>query len=201
MKYKDYLIIPIIAIYIVMTSFAYVNVSNENEDGTAAPTASVSPVDINLGDDTWYAEGTRNSDCINAATVSKLSIKDMHLLCSTDEGKSYDLIFVDSMTAYDCNTGVYYERADYDTLVDELLSGKFINESNYTDYYTFSSNGKSAEYFGEKVYKGKWSLDTSDSLVIYDNTCKGYMNFAILFNVYGDVSGISYGGKVYNLVT
>ena len=201
MKYKDYLIIPIILIYIVATSFAYVGKNEVSDVPIDAPQASVCPEDINLGTDVWYAEGSRNSDAISASSVSRISYEDMHMLCATNEGKNYDLIFVDSMTAYDCNTGTYYERADFDTLVKELSSGKFINSSNYKDYFVFEENGKSIEYYGDKVYKGEWSFDTSDTLLVYDNACRGYIGFDILFDVYGDICGISNSDYVYNLVT
>ena len=118
--------------------------------------------------------------------------------CSTG-GKSYDLIFIDEMTAYDTLSGVYYQRADYDLLFHAITSGKFVNKDNPKDWYVFKSTGKSMEYFGDMVFPGRWRLATSESISVYDNRSKETFSFNILFGSSGQMEGFRFDGVEYYL--
>ena len=232
MKYRDYMILPAIIMYIVFASCAFVAKAPSNSDIANAeivePTASVNPADISWGPkedaigEYWYAEGTRTgeyfavetsssnigdiyffngrtaSDAVTQATP--YVVKDMHMQCATNEGRRYDLIFLDEMTAYDCVTGTYYQRADYDSICRQLVSGKFVNSTNSRDYYVFKTNGKSAEYFGDQLFKGRWNVNTSGTIAVYDYSCEEYFYFNIVFDKYGNISGFTFNEIVYNLV-
>ena len=226
MKYRDYLIVPALIMYLLYTSCAYIaNKGQSKEAGNVEiPVASVCPTKISWGNeaessgDNWYAGGARGADYFTVTTSdagtdaisfydSRTAIKgvscaytvsDMHLKCNND-GQKYDLIFVDELTAYDCNSGTYYQRGDYASIVDKLTSGKFVNSENPRDYYIFKPDGKSAEYFGEKVFKGKWNLNTTDSIYVYDNQCREYFHFTLLTDGCGEVSGFSFNNTNYYL--
>lgn len=222
MKYRDYLILPVIIMYVVFASCAFLAKNTPAaSDVMAEPTASINPEEISWGGgdsgEYWYAEGTRNGECFTVDTGSgskdiyfldstgsgtepaNYTVKNMHMHCRTDEGRSYDLIFVDELTAYDCVSGTYYQRADYDSLVDALTAGKFVNTTNSRDYYVFKDNGKSAEYFGDQVFKGRWNLETSHTLTVYDNQCRENFHFNLIFSDFGDLTGFTFNGIVYSL--
>ena len=231
MKYRDYLIVPAIIMYILFASCAFVAKGNNdyiNEITVSTPEPSVNPSEISWGEDNeaigeyWYANGQRSGEyfAVETASTGKNDIyfysssqkadaisqatpyivKNMHMQCSTSDGRDYDLIFLDEMTAYDCVSCTYYQRADYDTLISQLTSGKFVNSTNSRDYYVFKSNGKSYEYFGDQLYKGDWNFNTAETVVVYDHVCKDYFNFNILFDTYGNISGFTFNEIVYNLV-
>lgn len=228
MKYRDYLVLPAIIMYIVFASCAFIakadNTGKNSED--AVPTASVNPTEISWGceednsGEYWYAAGARTGEFFSVEKNSKGSneicfydskedmnsskpvtylVNDMHMKCLTEEGRHYDLIFLDEMTAYDCISETYYQRADYDTLSSQLVSGKFVNSTNSRDYYVFEKNGKSYEYFGDQVFKGLWTLETSETMSVYDKTCKQDFNFNLMFDNYGNISGFTFNEIAYNL--
>lgn len=180
--------------YLLYASCTYIFDDSSNGE----PKATISPTEISWGDDCWYQEGARNGDSFNEKNLN-YSIKDMHMSGVSDNGTKYDLIFVDELTAYDLLSETYYRRADYDTLYNDLISGKFVNAQNENDYYVFKDSGKSIEYFGNQVFKGSWSFKTSSILKVYDNTCKEYFEFELIFDVMGNISGFKFYDSVYNL--
>ena len=103
------------------------------------------------------------------------------------------------MTAYDLLSGTYYQRGDYNLLKSQLTTGKFVSADNPNHYYVFKENGKSVEYAGDKVFKGKWSISTSDSISLYDKTCREIFNLQLLSDDFGNVCGFNTNGAVYTL--
>lgn len=220
MKYKDYLIFPVILVYLVFASCAFIAQKTDSEG--AVPVPSVDPYAISWGGKTgeygeyWYADGARGTECFSVATSSSgvsnicflnngsdgkgvsYIVSDMHMKCKSG-GKQYDLIFVDEMTAYDTVTGTYYQRADYSTIIKCLTSGKFVNADNPKDYYVFKENGKSVEYFGDRVFKGRWNLATSDTISVFDNRCKQNFEFDLLFDYGGEIRGFNFNDVSYIL--
>lgn len=221
MKYKDYLIVPVLAMYLLYASCAYVAKGGAD---TAVPEPSVNPNDItwnSSGDEAecWYANGQRGTECFyviegeygssgicfsngsrSGDKTSNYVISNMHLKCSSSSGESHDLIFLNEVTAYDTVSGTYYKRADYDDISASITSGKFVNSENPKDYYVFKKGGKSTEYFGDKVFKGKWSIDTAETLTVYDNSCRQYFHFGIISDAAGSVTALKFNNTVYNLV-
>ena len=213
--------------YVLFASCAFI-LKGENayayDEFDAEPVARICPDKINwTGNDfhsaeLWYADGGRFGECFSVdlkngsnsvsffncenSDVSSCSttymIDDMHMLCNVS-GKEYDFIFPDEMTAYDCNSSTFFVRADYDTLFNQITSGKFINSSNERDYYIFKTNGKSAEYFGDQLYKGVWSFNNSQSVTVEDSSCDASFHFDLIFDEYGYVSGLMFNGIEYNL--
>lgn len=233
MKYRDYLILPAIVMYIIFASCAFIgkmSVDPEmvSETVISEPTASVNPSEMSWGQsdseygECWYAEGTRMGDyfTVNTSSSSKdiyfydsksssgktaaeptpYVVKDMHMLASTQSGRKYDLIFLDEMTAYDCISGTYFQRADYSSLKQQLTSGKFVNSTNSRDYYVFKNNGKSCEHFGDQLFKGNWVLDTTDTLCVYDYSCQENFHFNLIFDGFGKISGFTFNEIIYTLV-
>ena len=223
MKYRDYLIVPVLAMYLLYASCAYIGKGSPS-DGPEAPEASLNPDSIkwassNGDEEYWYANGQRGSESfyvVSAAgsengiyftdscnvgreAANPYTISDMHLKCENTSGRSYDLIFLNEMTAYDTISGTYYQRADYDSIVENLTSGEFVNVDNPKDSYTFRKNGKSVEYFGDKVFKGIWSLETTQTVVVYDKSCKEYFHFNLQFAPDGTVSGFRFNDVTYKL--
>ena len=223
MKYKDYLILPAILMYLLYASCAYI--AKENRELDTVPDAVISPQEIVWGcsedeshGEYWYANGERGTDyfaviegraganqiCFfEAGSPSenvRYSVNDLHLNC-TDNGRKYDIIFPNEMTAYDTVSGTYYQRGDYSRLFMGLTSGKFINETNPNDWYVFKESGKSLEYFGDKAFPGKWTLSTSSSISVFDNRTEKTYVFDILLDRYGDVGGFSFDGIIYSLST
>ena len=223
MKYRDYLIVPALVMYLIYTSCAYIAGKN-NADNVQLdqPVASICPENMSWGSnpgdsgDNWYADGARGADyftissdngresisfynsrnVIQGTGCAYTVTSDNHLTCNNN-GTKHDIIFLDELTAYDCSSGIYYQRGDYDTMLAAVTDGRFVNSSNSKDYYVFKDNGKSSEYFGEKIFKGKWSFDTTDILSVYDNDTHEYFRFVILYNNYGDITGIKLNDTVY----
>lgn len=222
MKYRDYLIIPAICMYILFASCAFVlkadNVAYASGLEGEPAVAALDPETINWGSgERWYADGERFGEsfyvpvsgekqiCFNSAEKSNTSSKPvafifdgMHLKFSS-EGQSHDLIFTDEYTAYDMNSGMFFVRADYDSLQSQMVSGKFVNSENNRDYYQFDSNGKSAEYFGDQLYRGSWAFDTADSLVVFDYATDSDFHFQMIFDDYGSVCGLRFNDIEYIL--
>lgn len=211
MKYKDYLLIPILGMYLLYASCTYI-ADSRGASGTPNPVASVSPTEICWDKDYWYAEGTRGADGFNLENGNTLvivdgartndevdySISNMHLCCSdTGSDRNYDLIFVNELTAYDCVSDTYYQRGDYSSLVERLCSGRFVNEQDCKDYYVFGESGRSTEYFGNCIYGGMWKVSTTDVLSVYDNACQGYMDFSIKYGADGRICAIEFNGVNY----
>lgn len=223
MKYKDYLILPVIIMFMIYASCAYVGSPDAAVAEAACPEPSVDPSVISWmqGDsdtgECWYESGIRgasyfsvNRDANGAkvitfhegrqGTESAFIVSDMHMKCNND-GKRYDLIFTDEMTAYDTLSGRFFQRGDYSQMKNELLSGRFINSENPRDYFLFRDNGKSVEYFGDKVFKGNWNFDTSTTVAVNDRSCKKNYHFDLLFDGYGSVCGFDFNGITYSLET
>ena len=229
MKYRDYLILPVLIMYLLYTSCAYIAKTDEaaSVGKKAVPNAAVNPASMIWGGDEgeygelWYASGARGTSCFTVAnttpaeakicfygnsasggatemTESSYVISDKHLRC-TNNGTRYDFIFLDEMTAYDLLSGTYYQRGDYNLLKQQLTAGKFVSTSNPNHYYVFKDNGKSVEYAGDKVFKGKWNLSTSDSVALYDRTCRETFDLELLSDEYGNISGFDSNGTVYAL--
>lgn len=219
MKFKDYLILPVVAMYVLYTSCAYVAKPAEKIELSKAPIAAVNPSEICWGTgsgEQWFAEGNSSSrsfyvspdknandiyfvknTCNSEKNESTYIISDMHMKCAGNDGINYDLIFPNEMTAYDCNSGTYYLRGDYEEIVKQLTSGKFVNSENANDYYVFKSSGKSTEYFGNKVFKGKWQLETSGTVSVYDQSCKEYFRFNLLTDFHGRITGFQFNDITY----
>ena len=198
MKYKDYLIIPVLAMYLLFASFAYLR--DDSVGAPKIPVATVDPTELCFDGDVWYEAGARSSGYFSIDADSHYVVKNHHLMYSTQSGTNYDLIFTDAMTAYDCNSGVVYQRGDYSTLMKSICSGKFVNSENEDDYYIFKDNGRSIEYFGDKVYKGEWNFETADAISVYDNTCKGTLTIDLIYSGYGAISGFCLNDTVFNLI-
>lgn len=228
MKYKDYLILPVLIMYLLYASCAYIARTDEKLNGRkeTAPVAAVDPAAISWGNgdgeygECWYADGARgtvyfsvgtaskepsirfynnaSSDRHGAPTESSYVVSDMHMRC-TNNGIRYDFIFIDAMTAYDLLSGTYYQRGDYNLLKTQLTAGKFVNTENPAHYYVFKENGKSVEYAGDKVFRGKWNISTSDSVALFDKTCRQVFDLELLSDDYGNISGFDANGTVYTL--
>ena len=215
MKYRDYLIVPVLVMYLLFASCAYVaggRTAGGAPERAEEPVASINPEDISWNNEYWYASGARGTECFCITESDGISfvtghetgdssayvISNMHLRCSRD-GRAYDLIFPDALTAYDLNSGTYYQRADYSLMVESIVSGRFVNTENPRDIFTFRDNGKSVENFGDKVFKGTWELETANCLAVYDKTCKSTFYFSIIFDS-GSISGIECNGISYKLV-
>ena len=226
MKYKDYLILPVFIMSLLFASCKLLS-GSDGLDSAMVPDAELDPEEITWGCDEngygeyWYANGTRGAECFSVlsgknganeicfysnskgtsdagAKGVRYTVDDMHMSCSTG-GKSYDLIFIDEMTAYDTLSGVYYQRADYDLLFNAITAGKFVNKDNPKDWYVFKSTGKSMEYFGDMVFPGRWRLATSESISVYDNRSKETFSFNILFGSSGQMEGFRFDGVEYYL--
>ncbi len=222
MKYRDYLIIPAICMYILFASCAFVlkadNVAYAGGLEEEPAVAAVNPETINWGSgELWYADGERFGEsfcvsgsgeyqiCFNSADKNRESsdsvsfvVDGMHLKFSCD-GQSHDMIFTDEYTAYDTESGMYFVRADYDSLQSQMVSGKFVNSENDRDYYQFGTNGKSSEYFGDQLYRGTWAFDTADSVVVFDYASDSDFHFQMMFDDYGSVCGLQFNDIEYIL--
>ena len=228
LKYKDYLILPVLIMYLLYASCAYIaRTENEGDGKKTTPVAVVDPAVISWGDaegeygECWYAEGARGTSYFMVAasgrrepsicfynnssigkhndfTESSCVVADKHMRC-TNNGIRYDLIFVNEMTAYDLISGTYYQRGDYKLLKAQLTAGKFVNAENPNHYYVFKENGKSVEYAGDKVFKGKWNINTSDTIVLYDKACKQVLDLELFSDDYGNLGGFNSNGTIYTL--
>ena len=141
MKFKDYLILPVIAMYVLYTSCAYLPKPAEKMELAKAPAAVV--------------------------------------------------------TAYACNSGSYDLCGGCEEIEKQLTSGKFVNSENPNDWYVFKSSGKSAEYFGNKVFKGKWQLEANGTVSVYDQSCKEYFHFNLQTDFYGRITGFQFNNITY----
>lgn len=226
MKYKDYLILPMFIMSLIFTSCKLVSESDPSNPSNA-PDAELDPQEIVWGCDEngygeyWYADGARGAECFSVipggnganeicffsnskgtsdagAKGVRYKVDNMHMSCFSG-GKSYDLIFLDEMTAYDNISGTYYQRADYNALCSALTSGKFVNKDNPNDWYVFKPTGKSIEYFGEKAFPGRWRLATSDTISVYDNKTKETFIFSIIFDGGGQMQGFRFDDIEYYL--
>ena len=223
MKYKDYLILPAILMFIVYASCAYVGGADAEASPAACPEASVDPAAISWMQadeqtgECWYESGIRGGSYFavntnenganvisfhegNQGSESAYIVSDMHMRCNSN-GQRYDLIFTDEMTAYDTVSGRCYQRGDYTQLKNDLLSGRFVNSENPRDYFLFRDNGKSVEYFGDKVFRGSWNFDTSTTVAVSDKSCKKDYHFDLLFDGFGSVCGFDFNGITYSLET
>ena len=227
MKYKDYLIIPSILMFLIYASCAYV--AKTGAEAAGVPDPSVNPHEISWGCDDggtgelWYSEehGDTSYFAVNRTAdgrelvsvyngtgkftdeeVSGLSytVKDRHMMFSTGE-KKYDIIFPNEMTAYDTASDTYYRRGDYSRISETLTSGKFINRDNANDWYVFKDTGKSIEYFGDKAFPGVWNMATADSISVYDKRCGENFTFNLICDVLGEVKGFDFDGVEYYLQT
>ena len=225
-RYKDYLILPVLVMYLIYASCTYIaNADSPEASGSAAQVAAVKPDEIvssfNSRVEFWYADGMRGGACFsigkNETGSSVISffanseetanekpgaaylVSGMHLCCSED-GKRYDLVFADDTTAYETISGVTYHRADYSRLKSVLIGGKFVNTTNSKDYYVFKSNGKCKEYFEDRVYNGTWNFCGEDTVAVYDKVCKESFELILMKNAYGDVFGFNLNGNVYSRV-
>ena len=228
MKYKDYLILPVLIMYLIYASCAYIaKVDESDAKQKNTPSAKVDPAAIVWYDnectegELWYADGVRgttyfsvNKTSSGAATIrfygatnlgkqqtvteSSFTIQKKHLQC-LNGGTKYDFIFPDEMTAYDTVSGIRYQRADSSQMKIQLTSGKFVNESNPKNYFVLKENGKTKEYDGVKVFNGKWALNTTDTLVLVDSGKKDGICVDILCDSFGNINGFDIEGTVYTL--
>ena len=228
MKYKDYLIVPELLMYLIYASCAYI----AEVDGTSVkhndiPSAKVDPAIIVWSDDEnsegelWYADGVRGTAYFSVnkissgaatirfyeaatsgkqVTVSETSfiIRNRHLQC-TNGGVKYDFVFPDELTAYDIISGVRYQRADSGQIKTQLTSGKCVNESNPGNYFVLKENGKTKEYSGVKVFNGRWMMNTTDTIVLLNSCDKNTVCADILCDPFGNINGFDIGGTVYSL--
>ena len=227
LKYKDYLILPVLIMYLLYASCAYIARTDRDGKKADTPAATVDPAVLSWGDaegeygECWYAEGARGTSyfmiaatgrrdpsiCFynnassgkrNDFTESSCVMADKHLRC-TNNGTRYDFVFIDEMTAYDLLSGTYYQRGDYKLLKAQLTAGKFVNVDNPSHYYVFKENGKSVEYAGDKVFKGKWNINTSDTIALYDKTCKEVLDLQLFSDDFGNLGGFNSNGVIYTL--
>ena len=228
MKYKDYLILPVLIMYLIYASCAYVaKVDGSAEKRASMPSATVDPSQIVWSDDEsdegefWYADGVRgtayfsvngsapetltirfyggaNAGKQQTVTESSFTIRNKHLQC-TNNGIKYDFIFPDQMTAYDTVSGIRYQRADSSQMKTQLTSGRFVNESNPGNFFVLKENGKTKEYCGVKVFSGKWTMNTTDTIVLSDHNTGEAVCVDILCDPFGNINGFDIGGTVYTL--
>ena len=228
MKYKDYLILPVLIMYLIYASCAYIAKADGSAEKRASiPPAAVDPSQIVWSDDEnsegefWYADGVRgtayfsinslnsgvvtirfyggtNSGKSQTVTESSCTIRNKHLQCIND-GIKYDFIFSDQMTAFDTVSGIRYQRADSSQMKTQLTSGKFVNESNPGNYFVLKENGRSKEYAGVKVFSGKWTMNTTDTIVLSDRSTGKSVCVDILYDSFGNISGFDINGIVYSL--
>ena len=228
MKYKDYLILPVLIMYLIYASCAYIaKVDGSAEKRASIPPAAVDPSQIVWGDDEnsegefWYADGIRgtayfsvnisasgsvtirfyggtNSGKSQTVTESSCIIRNKHLQCTNDNIR-HDFIFTDQMTAYDTVSGIRYQRADSSQMKTQLTSGKFVNESNPGNYFVLKENGRSKEYSGVKVFSGKWTMNTTDTIVLSDHSTGESVCVDILYDSFGNISGFDIDGAIYTL--
>lgn len=225
MKYKDYLILPILAMYLVYASCAYVG---EADAAGKVPKKLIDPAYISWGKsnedygELWYAENPVAKDCFfvsndqngkneisfistqsgqrNRVQKSDYSIVDKHMYCRSSN-QTYDLVFTDALTAYDTLSGVYYRRADLNQLKDSLSSGKFVNSENEKNYFVIQKNGKVTEFLGEREYRGSWRAKTADTITLIGNDSNNQLDFMLIYDEYGYLTAIeSQNNIVYNLV-
>lgn len=229
LKYKDYLILPVLIMYLLYASCAYIGRAELRLNGkkTEEPVAAVDPSTISWGGkegefgEYWYAEGARGASCftvacsrgeapsigfyVNSSGSRQNGLSESSCVVAdmhmrcTNHGVRYDFIFPNEMTAYDLLSGTYYHRGDYGLMKAQLTSGKFINPVNPNHYYVFKENGKSVEYAGDKVFGGKWNISTSGSVSLYDKTCRQVFELSLLSDDYGNISGFNSNGTVYQL--
>ena len=228
MKYKDYLILPVLIMYLIYASCAYIaKVDGTAEKRAATPSATVDPLQIVWSDgessegECWYADGIRgtsyfsvnrsssgemlvrfysgaNSGKLQTAAESLCTIRNKHLQC-TNNGTRYDFVFPDQMTAYDIVSGVRYQRADSSQMKAQLTSGKFVNESNSENYFVLKENGKAKEYSGVKVFSGKWTMNTTDTIVLSNHSTGEPIRVDILCDSFGNINGFDIEGTIYKL--
>ena len=228
MKYKDYLILPVLIMYLIYASCAYIaKVDGSAEKRASMPSATVDPSQIVWSDDEsdegefWYADGVRgtayfsvNSSAPETSTIrfyggvnagkqqtvteSSFTIRNKHLQC-TNNGIKYDFVFPDQMTAYDTVSGIRYQRADSSQMKTQLTSGKFVNESNPGNYFVLKENGKTKEYCGVKVFSGKWTMNTTDTIVLSNHSTGEPIRVDILCDSFGNINGFDIKGTIYKL--
>lgn len=230
MKYKDYLILPVLIMYLIYASCAYIAKVDGTADKRAAiPPAVIDPAQIVWSDDDesegefWYADGVRgtayfsvnssdsgettirfyggsNSGKYQSVTESACTVRNKHLQCTSDKTR-YDFVFPDQMTAYDVLSGIRYQRADSSQMKTQLTSGKFVNQSNPENYFVLKENGKSKEYSGVKVFSGKWTMNTTDTIVLSDHYLGDSVCVDILCDPFGNINGFDIDGTIYSLAT
>ena len=228
MKYKDYLILPVLIMYLIYASCAYIaKVDGSAEKHSSMPSAAVDPSYMVWSNDDsgegeyWYADGVRgtayfsvnrsisgetairfysgaNSGKLQAVTESVCTIHNKHLQC-TNNGIRYDFVFPDEMTAYDAVSGIRYQRADSSQMKTQLTSGKFVNKSNPGNYFVLKENGKTKEYSGVKVFSGKWAMNTKDTIVLSNHNSKESICVDILCDSFGNINGFDIEGTIYTL--
>lgn len=86
-------------------------------------------------------------------------------------------------------------------LLSQLTSGKFVNERNARDYFVLKANGKSVQYCGDRVFKGKWDLSGQEALTLRPNRGKPSVTMEFLYDGYGSISGVICNEVVYSLST
>ena len=216
MKYRDYLILPVLAMSFIYASCAYVG----EPKAAAEPVASVDPAEISWGGESgeygeyWYS--AENGGCFtvheeereirfisetrgrSALEESCYAVDDGHLRFRSN-GKSYDLIFTDELTAYDTVSGTYFQRGDSAAIREALTGGKLVNAENKKDVFVLKANGKAAEYIGDLVCSGQWSLKTSDTITICDRSAGIGTDYVLVYNESGEICGIASSNAVYNL--
>ena len=226
MKYKDYLIIPVLLMFLIYASCAYISKADSAlaDNNINAPDAKIDPAKIDWGGETgenWYAEGARGTTYFfvsaqdsgegtisfydsavtdrrsSAITESSFVITGMHLKC-TNKGVRYDLIFPDEMTAYDLLSGTTFQRADYDQMKSQMISGRFVNRDNPKDYYVLKADGKGTQYCGDRVFKGKWNFTTAETVTLFHKTDR-QQPFEIVYDDFGNLSGFTSQNSVYTL--
>ena len=228
MKYKDYLILPVLIMYLIYASCAYIaKVDGTTEKRASLPSTVIDPSQIVWSDadssegELWYADGVRGtayfsvsandsgettirfydgstSGKLQSVKDSACTIRNKHMQCTSD-GTKYDFVFPDQMTAYDIVSGIRYQRADASQMKYQLTSGKFVNESNPRNYFVLRENGKLKEYSGVKVFSGKWVMNTTDTIVLSDYNIKESVCVDILCDSFGNISGFDMNGTVFSL--
>ncbi len=229
MKYKDYLILPVLIMYLIYASCAYIaKVDGTAEKRASLPSTVVDPSQIVWSDNDrsegefWYADGIRGtayfsvtsndsgettirfyggsaSGKIQSVMDSVCTIRNKHMQC-TSEGTRYDFVFPDQMTAYDAVSGIRYQRADSSQMKTQLTSGKFVNQSNPENYFVLKENGKTKEYSGVKVFNGRWAMNTTDTIVLSDYHLGESVCVDILCDSFGNINGFNINGSVFTLV-
>ena len=65
--------------------------------------------------------------------------------------------------------------------------------------FVLKENGKTKEYCGVKVFSGKWTMNTTDTIVLSDHNTGEAVCVDILCDPFGNINGFDIGGTVYTL--
>ena len=128
----------------------------------------------------WYYNGEEVLD-----DSSYNEIEDMHLVSTEGSNLEFDLIFIDTFTAYDSVSGQYYSREGYS--LDDI-------EPIFYDQYVESDKGNSLEFHSDYTVNEVWSkTEGTGTWYVLNATQISYTpdgdNNSYSFDVYLDDNG------------